>query len=141
MKANTLCGGQRSPTVGHHGRMASVEVSDCCGALVDVSAADEGTGCWMCRECGKPCDARRPSRSQLRRFAALEGRDVEFPGEVTTPCPTPCDPGCELGTAGCHEHHAVPWKRSHDPERCERERAALDEHSRLSWEIERAGRD
>jgi hypothetical protein len=57
--------------------------------------------------------------------------------EVTTPCPTPCDPDCELGTAGCHERHAHPSVRLHEPERCERERAALDEHSRLSDEIER----
>lgn len=59
---------------------------------------------------------------------------------VTTPCPTPCDPGCELGAAGCHERHLVPWKRSHDPGGCERERAALDEHSRLSAELEAGDR-
>ena len=54
---------------------------------------------------------------------------------VTTRCPTPCDPDCDLGT-GCHERHAVPWKRAHDPDDCERRRAALDEHSRLSAELE-----
>ena len=53
---------------------------------------------------------------------------------VTTPCPTPCDPDCEPGI--CHERHLVPWKRDHDPDDCERRRAALDEHSRLSAELE-----
>lgn len=53
---------------------------------------------------------------------------------VTTPCPTPCDPDCEPGT--CHERHLVPWKRDHDPAECEARRAALDEHSRLSAELE-----
>lgn len=31
-------------------------------------------------------------------------------------CPTECDSDCD---AACHEWHAVPWKRHHDPVRCE----------------------
>ena len=54
---------------------------------------------------------------------------------VTTRCPTPCDPECPLGTA-CHERHVPPWNRQHDPVDCERHRAALDERSRLSAELE-----
>lgn len=54
---------------------------------------------------------------------------------VTTPCPTGCDPDCELGTAGCHERHQPAWMRLHDPDECEKQRAALDEHSRLSAEF------
>ncbi|HEX3956617.1 MAG TPA: hypothetical protein VHZ03_08290 [Trebonia sp.] len=57
--------------------MASVEVSGCCGAPVDVSAADEGTCCWMCRECGKPCDARPASMRQPCGFA-LDDDETEL---------------------------------------------------------------
>jgi hypothetical protein len=53
---------------------------------------------------------------------------------VTTPCATLCDADCELGT-GCHERHQPAWMRDHDPDGCERQRAALDEHSRLSAEL------
>ena len=54
---------------------------------------------------------------------------------VTTPCPTVCDPGCELGT-GCHERHQPASQRDHDPSECEERRAALDEHSRLCAEFD-----
>jgi hypothetical protein len=30
--------------------------SDCCGAKLAVSTADEGTQSWECRGCGQPCD-------------------------------------------------------------------------------------
>jgi len=30
--------------------------SDCCGAKLGVSTADEGTSCWICSACGRPCD-------------------------------------------------------------------------------------
>lgn len=53
---------------------------------------------------------------------------------VTTPCPTPCDEDCELNPGGCHERHA--YRPDHDPGECEARRAALDEHSRLSAELE-----
>lgn len=56
--------------------------------------------------------------------------------QVTTPCATLCDADCELGTAGCHERHQPASKRLHDPDGCERTRAALDEHSRLCEELE-----
>jgi hypothetical protein len=56
-------------------------------------------------------------------------------GVVTTPCPTICDPDCELGVAGCHERHLTVRSREHDPDECERQRAALDELSRLGQEI------
>jgi hypothetical protein len=58
----------------------------------------------------------------------------ESAGLVTTPCPTICDPGCELGVAGCHERHLSARSRDHDPDECERRRAALDELSRLGQE-------
>ena len=30
--------------------------SKCCGRPVEVSEADEGTCCYICLACGKPCD-------------------------------------------------------------------------------------
>jgi hypothetical protein len=71
-----------------------------------------------------------------------EGRPVLAAGDglpITTACPTPCDDDCELGTAGCHERHA--YRPSHDPEECEKRRAALDEHSRLSAELDTGADD
>lgn len=38
------------------------------------------------------------------------------------PCPTGCDDDCELNPDGCHEWHAVPSRRDHDPEQCEASR-------------------
>lgn len=35
--------------------MAEIEVSDCCGAGLDV--AGHTTRYYTCRECGQPCDA------------------------------------------------------------------------------------
>lgn len=32
-------------------------LSNCCKAEMKASIADEGTGCYMCDKCGKPCDA------------------------------------------------------------------------------------
>ena len=32
------------------------EVSNCCKAPIEVSTADEGTSCYICTKCGKPCD-------------------------------------------------------------------------------------
>jgi hypothetical protein len=34
-------------------------------------------------------------------------------------CPTPCDDDCEINGWGCHEAHAMPKQREHDPEACE----------------------
>lgn len=34
-------------------------------------------------------------------------------------CPTPCDPDCEINGWGCHEAHAMPVQRVHEPEACE----------------------
>jgi hypothetical protein len=48
---------------------------------------------------------------------------------VTTPCPTICEPDCELGAAGCHERHLTPRSRAHDPEECERQRGGSDERT------------
>lgn len=33
-----------------------LSLSDCCEAKVKTSIADEGTGCYICAKCGKPCD-------------------------------------------------------------------------------------
>lgn len=55
---------------------------------------------------------------------------------VTTPCPVLCGEDCELNPGGCHERHQPRQLRLHDPDECERRRAALDEHSRLSAELE-----
>lgn len=30
--------------------------SNCCGAPVNVSEGDEGTNCYICSRCDKPCD-------------------------------------------------------------------------------------
>ena len=57
-------------------------------------------------------------------------------GPVTTPCQTQCDEDCELNPGGCHERHVPTHMRLHDADECESRRAALDEHSRLSAEIE-----
>jgi hypothetical protein len=32
------------------------DLSTCCSAPVKASIADEGTGCYLCTACGKPCD-------------------------------------------------------------------------------------
>lgn len=32
------------------------ELSNCCNAPVKVDTADEGTSCYMCAACRKPCD-------------------------------------------------------------------------------------
>lgn len=53
---------------------------------------------------------------------------------VTTRCPSPCTSRCDHGTF-CHERHLPPWGRYHDPDGCEKRRAALDEHSRMSAEL------
>jgi len=38
------------------------------------------------------------------------------------PCPTGCDPDCELNPDGCHERHEVTQARDHDPDGCEASR-------------------
>lgn len=38
-----------------------------------------------------------------------------MPEPTSAACPSGCDPDCEVD---CHEHHAVPWKRHHDPAAC-----------------------
>lgn len=38
-----------------------------------------------------------------------------MPEPTPAVCPSECDPDCDVG---CHEHHAVPWKRHHDPHAC-----------------------
>lgn len=30
--------------------------SNCCNALLTISTADEGTSCYICTKCQKPCD-------------------------------------------------------------------------------------
>lgn len=32
------------------------QISNCCKEPVTVNTADEGTSCFMCTACGKPCD-------------------------------------------------------------------------------------
>jgi hypothetical protein len=32
------------------------QLSNCCKAQVTVSSGDEGTSCFMCSECKRPCD-------------------------------------------------------------------------------------
>jgi hypothetical protein len=32
------------------------QLSNCCKAQVSVSSSDEGTSCFMCGECKRPCD-------------------------------------------------------------------------------------
>jgi hypothetical protein len=43
------------------GADGSPERSSCCGAQVRVDSGDEGTSCYVCEGCGKPCDVRRGS--------------------------------------------------------------------------------
>lgn len=45
--------------------------SSCCGAPLTVSTADEGTSCYICTQCDRPCDA-----SSEDRFSA-EGTATE----------------------------------------------------------------
>lgn len=58
-------------------------------------------------------------------------------------CPTPCDEDCEINGWGCHEAHALPAQRVHDPEACEARALAgnlrwlLDE-ARQEFELARA---
>ena len=48
--------------------------------------------------------------------------------EVTTACVLPCSPLCAAPVAECHDRHAGPELRGiHQPDACERERAALVE--------------
>src|ERR1700759_2758438 len=91
-------------------------VSACCYGPLQIRGR---TNCYyVCSTCGQPCAA----------------------GTPTTLCKHPCTaPGCGLPTGACHERDAgEAW--AYDPVACERQRAALDEHSRLSWELEQAER-
>lgn len=38
------------------------KVSDCCRASLEVETADEGTSCYICGKCGKPCDAAQETK-------------------------------------------------------------------------------
>ncbi len=44
------------------------EVSSCCGASIRVEGDSfgEGTNCYICMRCGKPCDAEKSSEDDLR---------------------------------------------------------------------------
>jgi hypothetical protein len=33
--------------------------SNCCGALMNLYTADEGTNCYICAKCRMPCDAKQ----------------------------------------------------------------------------------
>lgn len=52
---------------------------------------------------------------------------------MTSPyrCPTSCDDDCELNGWGCHEAHAEPKRREHDPAACEARMLA----GNLAWMI------
>jgi hypothetical protein len=38
-----------------------------------------------------------------------------MPEPTPAVCPSECDPDCDVG---CHEHHAIPRLRHHDPYTC-----------------------
>lgn len=41
--------------------------SNCCGAPLEVSTADEGTSCYICSRCDNPCDATTEDRFGAER--------------------------------------------------------------------------
>lgn len=53
-------------------------------------------------------------------------------------CPTPCDEDCEINGWGCHEAHAMPVQRVHEPEMCEARALAGNLRHLLDagWEVE-----
>jgi hypothetical protein len=71
----------------------------------------------------KVAGAARPFRAKQRYEywvvldRALQALDAVPAAETGSgaACPAPCDDDCE---APCHEAHAVPYKREHDPKDC-----------------------
>jgi hypothetical protein len=47
-------------------------------------------------------------------------------GQVCSAEDRRCDPDCESGPEHCQGHHAVRWKRTHDPDHCDRIWAARE---------------
>jgi hypothetical protein len=41
------------------------QLSNCCKAQATVSSSDEGTSCFMCVECKRPCDLRHQMKEQV----------------------------------------------------------------------------
>lgn len=58
--------------------------SDCCGAAMKTSYGDEGTGCWLCANCGKPCDPTPDAIDEeepMRKTAKL-GKTMQKPNYI-----------------------------------------------------------
>lgn len=47
------------------------EISSCCKAPVKTSIADEGTGCYICSKCGKPCDLYFPEKISAKEYQKM----------------------------------------------------------------------
>jgi hypothetical protein len=45
--------------------MTEQELSNCCKAQVTVDSADEGTSCYVCIKCNKPCDLFENNKEQV----------------------------------------------------------------------------
>ena len=49
------------------------EVSDCCHEELLTDCADEGTCCYICKKCGKPCD---PVKLSTMTFEVVEPKNT-----------------------------------------------------------------
>ena len=46
------------------------EKSKCCGALVAIKEGEEGTNCYICTGCDKPCDIKMTSGGYSNKLSA-----------------------------------------------------------------------
>ena len=76
-------------------------VSACCRAALTVSAAGEGTCCYMCGSCERPCDG-RPERAAGPSAPAVQSVHLKQPDGIAAaagrlPLVTYPDPFCRCG--------------------------------------------
>lgn len=56
--------------------------SSCCSAELKVSYGSEGTGCYLCSKCGKPCDAKEEKMSKRSQGEKWFGTKAEIMTEL-----------------------------------------------------------
>ena len=61
--------------------------SSCCSAELKVSYGSEGTGCYLCAKCGKPCDAKEEKMSKRSESIVydrdrLEAENAQLKAEI-----------------------------------------------------------
>lgn len=59
-----------------------MSVSSCCSAELKVSYGSEGTGCYLCNKCGKPCDAKEEKMSKRSQGERWFGTKAEIMTEL-----------------------------------------------------------